>query len=197
MRGNETIVFDFCFFIGNIFYMWRNKKNLLMFIFIALLLGALMYGGYIKYQKGTQSINDLEEWVTYDVSDYNFSFDYPRDGIVDAQQDTSGRFLRIQNYDTQDVSHSISGKHWIEFFAFTKDNNAIPCPRNIVNYNIIDLDGVTMYKGVTQPDEGSGAGGGHDAVCIERQNYNLYIQGQDGTTENIFEQIVNSIQFME
>lgn len=166
-------------------------------VILLIVLGALVYGGYGKYQKGIRFTSDSEKWTTYEVSSYRFSFDYPKNSIVDAQQDTSGRFLRVQNYNAQDISRSMSGKYWVEFFVFTKNNESSPssCPRNIVDYDITHIDGVAIYKGITKPDEGSGVGGGYTAMCIERQDYDLYIQGQDDTAENILDQILKTIRF--
>jgi hypothetical protein len=134
-----------------------------------------------------------EKWTTYNASTYNFYFDYPKDSFIETWQDT--RFLRIQNYDSQDFSHSISDKYWIEFFALTKTSESSSCPGNIVDYDIIDVDGVTIYKGITRADENSGAGGGLQAICIDQEDFVLYAQGQDGTAENILDRILDSIRF--
>ncbi len=177
--------------------MWKNNRSFFILIITTFLFSALMYVGYSKYNTYIKSANNSEEWIRYEATSHHFSFEYPRKDFLEESKEASERLLRIQNYDVQDVSRLLSGKYWIEFFVYTKESGISTCSQHIVNYEVSSLDGVTIYKGFTALDSGSGVGGGYSAVCLEQQDYDLYIQGQDGTGENTLERIINTIQFTD
>lgn len=171
----------------------QRKLFALSAVALLVLVGGLVIAGYRStpsvVSPSTMLPTDLD-WIAYKDDTHNFSFDYPEDGLVETWQDT--RFLRVQNYDPQDTSFSMTGKYWVEFFIFTTNNTPSTCPQSIENYDTINVDGVTIYKG-----ESSGPSGILPAVCIDRGNHDLYAQGQDGTGENILERIFDSIGFAE
>lgn len=175
-----------------------KKKTLYIILTAAIALALVGYAGWsaLSYSlthvppvASTTPPIDLD-WIVYKDDAHNFSFDYPEDGLVETWQDT--RFLRVQNYDPQDTSFSLSGKYWIEFFIFTTNSEPSTCPQSIENYDTINVDGVTIYKG-----ESAGPHGLLQVVCIDRGDHDLYAQGQDGTEESILERIFDSIRLTE
>ena len=195
--------------------MWNNKKKLLILVVIAGLLGSLIYGMYLQSQKNTEPVGDLEseksstlnetqnktnsvddsqEWITYEVGSYNFSLEYPKDDFIFTEQDSSPRFLRIQNYEIEEASGREVDKYWVEFFAFDKSEGLSSCTQNMTDFSVSDFDGMKMYKGIAKVDEGSGVGEGLQAVCLERQGFDLYMQGQDNEA-GTFGRILDSIKF--
>jgi len=74
-----------------------------------------------------------------------------------------------------------------------EDVRLLPCAGQVVDYEIIDVNGVEMYKGVTPPNP-SGVRTA-EIVCVDRGDYYLHITGDDQTGQGVFDRIVNSIQF--
>lgn len=177
-----------------------KKSWLLILLFLLGLLSLVfVYNKYYDSSKNASIIGSSDEWVTYEATPYGFSLKYPKDAVVSETQQNSSdeRFLRIQNYAVNDISRSVSEKYWIEFFAFAKDTKQTSCPRNIVDYETNDLDNSTVYSGVTKADINTGVGGGLQAVCIDNNDYDIYIQGQDTTSNEIVSQILDSVQFIK
>lgn len=175
--------------------MWKNNKFLIS-LAVTLLVVGLLYIGSAIYQKNKPPKSDSEQWSTYNVDLFDLSFNYPAKSVVDVRGDEYEYIVRIQNYSNNDVTRSMSGKYWVELFLFKSESDDTSCPRNIVDYSEVDFNGATMYRGVTQLDEGSGVGGGLKALCVNQGAYDLYIQGQDETNKDILEKIVGSLQFL-
>lgn len=181
--------------------MWKNKKIWLLTLLFLLGLMSLIFvcNKYHDSSKNASLIDNSIEWTTYENTLYGLSLKYPKDSVVNKTQQNSSdeRFLRIQNYAVNDMTRSASEKYWIEFFAFAKDTEQTSCPRNIVDHETIDVDNSTMYSGVTKGDINTGVGGGLQAVCIDNNDYDIYIQSQDATSNEVVSQILDSIQFIK
>ncbi len=136
-------------------------------------------------------------WITYSINvpdSDNFTFQYPSSEYVKMRPDTLGRTLRLQNYDPNVFPRDLKNKYSLEFFIHTADH--ISCEKDIANGNIVtNSKGTSMLKGQTQPNEGAGFAGGGIAVCIDRPDYVLYIQGSDHTGDGIVEKIIDSIYY--
>ena len=190
-------------FIQNLKY----KKFLVAILSILLIVGLVALYWYqrgdalwVQPPSDTKDVeyeDNSDEWIRYEAALYDFSFEYPRNDILEETEAATERILRIQNYDSQIFSHSLDGKYWIEFFVYPKEGDIFSCTQHILNYEVSSLDGVTVYKGFTASDSNSGVGGGYSAMCLEHQDYDLYIQGQDFTGVGTLEHIINTIQFTD
>ena len=175
----------------------KQRRKLLIGM-ILVVITSLVFLGWQVWQSDTNS-EDTTEWATYGVNipdSDSFTFRYPRSEYVQLRPATTGRLLRLQNYDPNTSSRSLDGRYRIEFFVNTEGH--FVCERDVVNAeNITNTQGLIMRKGQTAPNEGGGFAGGDIAVCIERSGYVLYIKGSDHTGEGIVEQIIDSISYIE
>lgn len=147
----------------------------------------------------------FEEWATYSVDvpaftddsrGDHFSFEYPKSEYIQLDPDMFGRLLRFQNYDPNEFSRDLEGKYSLEFFIDTEGH--ISCEQNVANAETVtNSQDVTMQKGQARQSEESGSGAVGIAVCIERQDYILYLQGSDHTGEDIVEHVIDSINFQD
>lgn len=173
--------------------MQKNHQILVFIILIILALGLTFFG--LKEEKTTPQETDISdtstEWGIYKNEVFNFSFSYPTDSFVEEEQDAE-RFLRLQNYDPSVFSRGMDSRYWVEFFAFEKDAETSTCPRDIVDYETVDIDGATLYKGYVTNELGGTTG--LRAMCADLGNYDLYAQGQDETNEDILGKIFDSVQ---
>jgi len=181
--------------------MLTNKRSKIIIVFTLLSVTALMVGVYIFYQKNAEiaegvSVSDEEIWSTYEVPEYNFTFDYPEGSSIEENYDTSERFLRVQNYDSQVFSYSMYDRYFVEFFIFRLDGQASTCSEHIAHSSTKNIGEEILYIGNSVTDEMSGVGG-LQAACVNLGNYDLYIQGQDGTEKNFFGRITDSLRFTD
>ena len=153
---------------------------------------------------GTATVNETEKFAMYEIEEYNLSFQYPKNSYIETKElDESGLFLRIQENTEDDTVDRFGLKSLKYFISFINDDSAIylqddtwleNCLSNIPDYKTITLDQITAYKGTTIPDKSSGVGGGDISVCLEVKGKGLNIIGQDYSGENIFENILKSIE---
>lgn len=180
--------------------MSNNKKIVILIIILAVVFGIFTLSNFDAFNTQNNSSADTSEdtiqneWVTYTDSNYNFSFDYPKGDFVEISSDTP--FLRVQNYNPQEFTRSLEDKYWIEFFNFVAENELSTCPQHFEKYKISTENGLEVYKGDTKVNELSGAGG-PQGMCVNRGTFDLYVQGQDETGENIMARIFDSIKFAE
>jgi len=189
-----------------------NKKIWLAIalVVIAVVSFNVLNEGKIENEQQPEMIQNekLEAFVTQEVAGYNLTFEYPSRGYVETNQvQQSGLFLRVVE-DNEDGSTDRFGLRGIKYSVgfsndtYYRNDSTVPtwleyCLSNVPEPEAITLDGVIAYRGVTDPVEGSGVGGGATSICLEVDGKGLNIIGVDYSEENILESIISSMRFTD